>query len=287
MTTVIALIGRLITVPHASSSKPPSPVCPTLELSGRRPRTRRSYRNADPGGPLGRIVSPASANSHTKCNTAKRPLGRPPVCQEGRTTWESSTKPMATFSAHTASPPPPSRTPARSRASSRYASITPRTTSAHGPLPWDARRTRTHRSNPSSANACGSFTPPTNSPLPDSRLSCSTAFPRSPRTSSAFQSTRSQGSRHNVLLFRVDRPSEGFHPLRPRSRPRRQPPRCLHHFVSHPAERGGHRPGRGSRLRDDASRRPQPLHDDRSTRPMSTYDGIPAEGVALRAPEAG
>src|SRR5262245_58197452 len=25
---------------------------------------------------------------------------------------------------------------------------------------------------PSSANACGSFTPPTNSPLPDSRLSC-------------------------------------------------------------------------------------------------------------------
>src|ERR1700722_847599 len=46
--------------------------------------------------------------------------------------------------------------------------------------------------NPSSANASGSFTPPTNSPLPDSRLSFRTALPRSPRTSSAFQSTRSR-----------------------------------------------------------------------------------------------
>src|SRR4051812_37654418 len=44
----------------------------------------------------------------------------------------------------------------------------------------------------SSANASGSFTPPTNNPLPappDSRLSCSTPFARSPRKSSAFQST--------------------------------------------------------------------------------------------------
>src|SRR5690349_23801263 len=32
--------------------------------------------------------------------------------------------------------------------------------------------------------------------------------------------------------------------------------------------RGGHRPGRGSRPRDDASLRPRPLHGDRSTRPM-------------------
>jgi len=41
--------------------------------------------------------------------------------------------------------------------------------------PWPASlaapRTRTHRSS-SSANASGSFTPATNSPLPDSRLSC-------------------------------------------------------------------------------------------------------------------
>src|SRR5687767_6142642 len=46
--------------------------------------------------------------------------------------------------------------------------------------------------NPSSANACGSFTPPVNSPFPGCRLSCRTASPRSPRTSSAFQSTRSR-----------------------------------------------------------------------------------------------
>src|SRR5262249_36916900 len=62
--------------------------------------------------------------------------------------------------------------------------------------PWPANvgcTTNSYSSiNPSSANACGSFTPPTNSPLPDSRLSCCTAFPRSPRTSSAFQSTRSK-----------------------------------------------------------------------------------------------
>src|ERR671910_818261 len=43
--------------------------------------------------------------------------------------------------------------------------------------------------NPSSASASGSFTPPTNSPLPDCCLSCSTAAARSPRTSWAFQST--------------------------------------------------------------------------------------------------
>src|SRR5438046_1345763 len=53
-----------------------------------------------------------------------------------------------TFSAHIASPPPPSRTPAGSRASSQYALIAPRTTSAHGPLAWAAPRTRTHRSIP-------------------------------------------------------------------------------------------------------------------------------------------
>jgi hypothetical protein len=46
------------------------------------------------------------------------------------------TSPMAIFSAHIASPPPPSRTPAGSRASSRHASIAPRTTSVRGPLAW-------------------------------------------------------------------------------------------------------------------------------------------------------
>src|SRR5262249_41112582 len=32
---------------------------------------------------------------------------------------------------------------------------------------------------------------------------------------------------------------EGLHPLRPRGRLRRRPPRCLHHFVSHPAKEEG------------------------------------------------
>src|SRR5262245_1128229 len=62
--------------------------------------------------------------------------------------------------------------------------------------PWPASLGCTTNSyssiNPSSANARGNFTPPVNSPLPGSRLSCCTAFPRSPRTSSAFQSTRSR-----------------------------------------------------------------------------------------------
>jgi hypothetical protein len=43
---------------------------------------------------------------------------------------------MATFLAHSASPPPPRRTPAGLRASSRHASIARRTTSVHGPLAW-------------------------------------------------------------------------------------------------------------------------------------------------------
>src|SRR5215472_14746066 len=48
-----------------------------------------------------------------------------------------------------------------------------------------------------------------------------------------------QCARHDVLLCRVDRPGEGFHPIWPRSRRRRPPPRCLHHFVSHPPKEEG------------------------------------------------
>src|SRR5512143_92899 len=48
-----------------------------------------------------------------------------------------------------------------------------------------------------------------------------------------------QGARHDVLLCRGDRPGEGFHPFRPRPCPRRRPPRCLHHFVGHPAKEEG------------------------------------------------
>src|ERR687887_321532 len=77
-----------------------------------------------------------------------------------------SSGPMATFSAHTASPPPPSRTPAGSRASSRYASIAPRTTSAHGPLAWAAPRTRTHRSIPAPPTPVGASRLPLTVPYP-------------------------------------------------------------------------------------------------------------------------
>src|SRR5215469_5122260 len=48
-----------------------------------------------------------------------------------------------------------------------------------------------------------------------------------------------QGARHDVLPCRVDRPGEGFHPIGPRARPRRRPPRCLHHLVSHAAKEEG------------------------------------------------
>src|SRR5271168_1253176 len=48
-----------------------------------------------------------------------------------------------------------------------------------------------------------------------------------------------QGARHDELLCRVDRPGEGFHPIRPRYHPRRRAERCLHHFVSNPAKEEG------------------------------------------------
>jgi hypothetical protein len=73
--------------------------------------------------------------------------------------------------------------------------------SVHGPRAWAAAPNSYSSINPSSANASGSFTPPTNSPF--------------------------------------DRPGEGFHPIRSRCRPRRRPPCCLHHFVSHPAKEEG------------------------------------------------
>jgi hypothetical protein len=102
----------------------------------------------------------------------------PPAGSRSFTAPTSSLTPMATFSARTASPPPPSRTPAGSPASGRYASIASRTTLARGPLTWDAPPAPTHRSI-----------------------------------------------------------RDGLHPTRPRSRRRMRPPRCLHHFVSHPGAR--------------------------------------------------
>ena len=113
--------------------------------------------------------------------------------------------------------------------------------------PWPARMGCTTNSyssiNPSSANASGSFTPPANSPLPDSSLELLNGLPQIPAHDLRVPIDPVQGARHDVLLCRVDRPGEGKHPIghpiRPRARPRRRPPRCLHHFVGHPAKEEG------------------------------------------------
>src|SRR6185369_3004339 len=87
-----------------------------------------------------------------------------------------------------------------------------------------------------------------------------------------------QGARHDVLLLRVDRPGErfhpGWHPIRPHSRPRRHPPRCLHHFINHPAKENGVGPsevvGRVTMqlfVRDDCTMITAPVQCD--------VDGIP------------
>src|SRR5581483_11402762 len=48
-----------------------------------------------------------------------------------------------------------------------------------------------------------------------------------------------EGARDDVFLHPVDRPGEGLHPIGPRSRPRRRPPRGFHHLVRHPAKEEG------------------------------------------------
>src|SRR5262249_24751668 len=105
--------------------------------------------------------------------------------------------------------------------------------------PWPASLGCTTNSyssiNPSSANDSGSFTPPTNSPP----LELLNGLLQIPAQELRVPIGSVQGARHDVLLRRVDRPGEGFHPIRPRSRPRRRPERCLHHFVSHPAKEEG------------------------------------------------
>src|SRR6266540_5688303 len=149
---------------------------------------------------------------------------------------------MATFSARTASPLSPSRTPAGSRASSRHASIAPRTTSARGPRAWDAPRTRTHRSIPAPSTPVRLHTSHEQS-LARLPLELLNGLAQIPAHEFRVPIDLLQGARHDVLLCRVDRPGEGFHPrfhpIRPHSRPRRGPPGCLHHFVSHPAKEEG------------------------------------------------
>src|SRR5438045_7097731 len=74
--------------------------------------------------------------------------------------------PEATFSVHTAAPPPLSRAPAGPRASSRHALIAPRTTWAHGPPAWAAPRIRTHRSTPAPSTPAGASGLPRTVPYP-------------------------------------------------------------------------------------------------------------------------
>ena len=72
-----------------------------LALTGAEaPKRARETQSAALGRPSAARCWPASANPHAKRNSAERPL-------------------MANLSAHTASPLPPSRIPAGSRASSR------------------------------------------------------------------------------------------------------------------------------------------------------------------------
>src|SRR5438874_6092110 len=142
---------------------------------------------------------------------------------------------IATFSAHTASPPPPSRTPAGLRASSRHASIAPRTTSARGPLAWAAPRTHIHRSIPAPPTPAGASRLPRTVPYPIP-AELLNGPPHIPAHELRVPIDPVQGARHDVLLCPVDCPGEGFHPFRPRSRRHRRPPRCLHHFVRHPAK---------------------------------------------------
>src|ERR1043166_6305434 len=88
----------------------------------------------------------------------------------------------------------------------------------------------------SSVNACARFTPPTNSPFPGSRLSCRTASPRSPRTSSAFQSTLSSVLDTTYFFAASIVRANGSVPAGQPCRSRRLPPRRLHHLVRHAAE---------------------------------------------------
>ena len=81
--------------------------------------------------------------------------------------------------------------------------------------------------------------PPTYSPLPGSRLSCVTASPSSPRTSSAFQSTCLSVFDTTYFLLALIVCREGFHPRRSCSRGNRRAPRGLHHFVGHAPQKKG------------------------------------------------
>ena len=150
---------------------------------------------------------------------------------------------LATFSAHTASPRPPSRTPAGSRVKSTCFDSPPRTTSAHGRLAWAAPRTHIHRSIRAPPMPSGSFTPPTNSPLPDSLLEL-LEWP-SPNPPARAPRSNRLGPGCSTQRTSLPRRSLGRRVLvhiRHHDRPRRQPPRLPPSFGRSPGQRGGHRP---------------------------------------------
>src|SRR5438094_5779268 len=109
--------------------------------------------------------------------------------------------------------------------------------------PWPASLGCTTNSyssiNPSSVNTSASFTPSHEQSLTRFPLKLLNGLPQIPAHELRVPIDPVQGARHDVLLCRVDRPGEGFRPVRHRHRPRRQPPRRLHHFVRHPAKDEG------------------------------------------------
>src|SRR6202049_475543 len=134
---------------------------------------------------------------------------------------------MAHFSAPPRSPPAPRTTPPPGpRASSRHASIALRTTSARDPLAWAAPRTRTHRSIPAPPTPAGA-SPSHKQSLTRLPLELLNGLPQIPAHELRVPIDFGKGAQHDILLCRIDRPREGFHPIRPRSCRRRPPPRCF------------------------------------------------------------
>jgi len=91
--------------------------------------------------------------------------------------------------------------------------------------------------NPSSVNASGSSRLPRTVPYP-TPLELFNGLPRSPRTSSAFQSTRSRVL-DTTYFFAASNRRRRVPSNQAALRPAPRPPRCLSYFVGHPAKEEG------------------------------------------------
>ena len=118
----------------------------------------------------------------------------------------------------------PSRTPAGSRASSRHASIFPRTTWAHSPLAGDAPQIRSHRSIPARPTQREPHASHEQS-LTRLPLELLNSLHQIPAHELRVPINLVQRARHEVFLCRVDRPGEWFHLSWQRFRLRRRPER--------------------------------------------------------------